>query len=628
MIIYQNTKQGFIDDVRDNLIADKIEEEFKNHNISHNNLSEYKAWSNSLMFMRNVLDEEKIDSECKVAIEYQIPLTSKRVDFLISGLDEENNKNVVVVELKQWEDSEICEQDYLVRTFTAHANRVVTHPSYQAYSYAKIISNFNEDVDKDNISLYPCAYLHNYKEENRSHIDNDFYKNALELAPMFLKNDTKKFREFLKKYIVKKADEDLLFKIENGKLRPSKSLQDSLSNMLKGNKEFYLIDEQKVVYETVKQTVTKIIKKINSGTSNYEKCTIIVKGGPGTGKSVVAIQLLSNLISLGYSANYVTKNSAPRNVYFKKLRQDDYKKSYISNLFKGSGSFIDCKKDTFDCLIVDEAHRLNMKSGMFQNLGENQAKEIIHASKVSIFFIDEDQIVTTKDVGSIKLIEESAMEENSAILQGDDYTLVSQFRCDGSDGYLLFLDNLLGIRETANTEFDFDYDLRLFDSPTKMREELKVLNQMNNKSRMVAGYCFEWVSKKDDELFDINLEDGFSAKWNLNNTDTWAIDQNSFNEIGCIHTCQGLEFDYVGVIIGKDLIYKDGKAETNYLARAKTDKSLQGIKKSKDYKKADRIIRNTYKVLLSRGMKGCFIYCEDKTLLEYISKITKKDIIY
>lgn len=279
MIIYQNTKQGFIDDVRDNLIADKIEEEFKNHNISHNNLSEYKAWSNSLMFMRNVLDEEKIDSECKVAIEYQIPLTSKRVDFLISGLDESNNKNVVVVELKQWEDSEICEQDYLVRTFTAHANRVVTHPSYQAYSYAKIISNFNEDIDKDNISLYPCAYLHNYKEENRSHIDNDFYKNALELAPMFLKNDTKKFREFLKKYIVKKADEDLLFKIENGKLRPSKSLQDSLSNMLKGNKEFYLIDEQKVVYETVKKTVTKIIKKINSGTSDYEKCTIIVKGG-------------------------------------------------------------------------------------------------------------------------------------------------------------------------------------------------------------------------------------------------------------------------------------------------------------------------------------------------------------
>ncbi len=628
MIIYQNTKQGFIDDVKDNLIADKIEEEFRNHNINHNNIAEYRAWSNSLMYMRNVLDDNNIDKECKIAIEYQIPLTSKRVDFLISGLDELNNKNVVVVELKQWEDSEVSEQDYLVKTFTGGANRLVTHPSYQAYSYAKIISNFNEDVYKDNISLYPCAYLHNYKEENRSHIDNEFYMNATSLAPMFLKNDTKKFRAFLEKYIVKKADEDLLFKIENGKLRPSKSLQDSLSKMLKGNEEFYLIDEQKVVYETVKKTVSKIIKKIDNGTSDYGKCTIIVKGGPGTGKSVVAIKLLADLISEGYSVNYVTKNSAPRNVYFKKLKKDNYKASYISALFKGSGSFVNCKKDTFDCLIVDEAHRLNMKSGMFQNLGENQTKEIIHASKVSIFFIDEDQIVTTKDVGSIKLIEESANEENSAVLKGDDYTLVSQFRCDGSDGYLLFLDNLLGIRETANTEFDFEYDLRLFNSPTKMRESLRLLNEKNNKSRLVAGYCYEWVSKNNNELYDINLEDGFKAKWNLNNTDTWAIDETSFDQIGCIHTSQGLEFDYVGVIIGNDLIYNDGKVETDYLKRAKTDKSLSGIKSTKNYKFADRIIRNTYKVLLSRGQKGCFIYTEDKELLKYISKITHKDIIY
>ncbi len=630
MIIYQNSKKGFIEDVRDDLIADKIEEEFKNHNISHNNPAEYRAWTNSLQYMRNALDDEEIDNDCRVAIEYQIPLTSKRVDFLIAGKAKDGKANVLVVELKQWEDSEPTDHDYLVRAYTGGAIRTVTHPSYQAYSYAKIISNFNEDVYKEDISLMPCSYLHNYEEKNRCHIDNPFYKNAIQLAPIFLKSDAIKFRSFIKQYIVKKGGEDILLKIENGKLKPSKALQDSVSSMLNGNEEFYLIDEQKVAYEMIMNLVRKYISKVNKENNSSKKCTIIVQGGPGTGKSVVAIKLLCDLISLGYSANYVTKNSAPREVYFEKLKKDNFKNSYIKSLFKGSGSFVDCKENVFDCLIVDEAHRLNMKSGMFQNKGENQAKEIIHSSKVSVFFIDEEQIVTTKDVGSISLIEECAKEEGSMILEGEDLNLVSQFRCDGSDGYLLFLDNLLGIKETANTEFDFEYDFRLYDNPCKMREDLRILNSKNNKSRILAGYCYDWISKdgNDPTLYDINLEKGFKAKWNLNSTRTWAIDENSFDEVGCIHTSQGLEFEYVGVIIGKDLIYKDGKVETDYTKRSKTDKSLNGIKTTKNYALADKIIRNTYRVLLSRGQKGCFIYCEDKELLKYISKMTKKPIIY
>ncbi len=627
MIIYQNTKNGFISDVRDNLIADKIEEQFKLHNLSHNNEAEYRAWSNSLQYMRNVLDDNDINDECKLAIEYQIPLTSKRVDFLISGEDEFNNSNIVVIELKQWENCEKTQREDLVRTFTGGANRTVVHPSYQAYSYAKIIENFNEDVYKDKISLIPCAFLHNFKEINRDNIDNSLYRNAINLAPIFLAQDIRKLRSFIKKYIKKKGNDDLLMKIENGRLKPAKALQDSLVSMLNGNKEFYLIDEQKVAYETVKKLVDKSIKKINNISNDINKYTIIIQGGPGTGKSVVAIQLLCDLIQKGYAVNYVTKNAAPRNVYFAKLRQNNYKLNYIKSLFQGSGAFINTPNNYFDCLIADEAHRLNAKSGLFQNKGENQIKEIIHASKVSVFLIDEDQIVTTKDIGSIDLIKKYANEENSIVYEGDDINLVSQFRCDGSDGYLSFLNNLLGIKETANNEFNFDYDLRLYSNPSKMREDLRKLNQINNKSRMLAGYCYDWISQKDINLFDINLENDFHAKWNLATSDTWAIDETSFNEIGCIHTSQGLEFDYCGVIIGKDLIYEDNEVKTDYTKRAKTDNSLKGIKATKNYSLADKIIRNTYKVLLSRGQKGCFIYCEDKNLLKYISIITNKEII-
>ena len=248
MLVYQNTKGGFVEDVRNGYIARKITEAFEQHNLSHNNDAEFRAWANSLQYMRNVLDDEDISNECNLAIEYQIPLTSKRVDFLIAGKDLEDNNNIVIIELKQWENSGITSRPDVVTAFTGGANRAVCHPSYQAYSYAKIIENFNEDIYKNDIRLKPCAYLHNYKEENRSNIDNELYEEAISCAPIFLMEDLVKLRNFIKTYIRKKDGIDLLMKIENGKLKSAKALQDSLASMLNGNKEFYLIDEQKVAY--------------------------------------------------------------------------------------------------------------------------------------------------------------------------------------------------------------------------------------------------------------------------------------------------------------------------------------------------------------------------------------------
>ena len=624
MIIYQNTKGGFVNDVRSGSIASKVEAEFENHGFHHNNDPEFRAWSNSLMFMRNVLDDDAIPNDVSLAVEYQIPLTSKRVDFLIAGLDAASTENVVVVELKQWEDSGITSRPDVVTAFTGGANRTVCHPCYQAYSYAKIIENFNEEVYRDGIRLRPCAYLHNYREENRKHIDNVHYKDAIEAAPLFLQQDVEKLRSFIKTYIKQKDGVDLLMKIDHGKLKPAKALQDALSSMIRGNQEFYLIDEQKVAYETVKKLVSNAVKNASDPVKSGEKSVVIVSGGPGTGKSVVAIQLLCDLISKGFSANYVTKNAAPRNVYFEKLRQDQFRKGYIKNLFKSSDYFWNAPENFLDCIIVDEAHRLKKKSRIFY--GENQVKELIHAGRVTVFFIDEDQKITTKDIGSKEEIRKWADFYGVKVYESDDLNLVSQFRCNGSDGYLNFLDNLLGIRETANYTFDYDYEIRLFNSPTAMREALREKNAINNKSRMIAGYCYEWVSENDPNgpLYDIELEDGFKAKWNFNNT-LFAIDENSFEQVGCIHTTQGLEFDYCGIIIGQDLRYENGMVIADPSKEAFSDKS-SGIRTCKDKALAERLIRNTYKTLLSRGQKGCYIYCEDKALLKYISECLKIEV--
>ena len=295
-------------------------------------------------------------------------------------------------------------------------------------------------------------------------------------------------------------------------------------------------------------------------------------------------------------------------------------------MFKGSGSYTETENNMIDTILADEAHRLNEKSGMFHNMGENQIKEIIHAAKCSVFFIDESQRVTLQDIGSVEEIKKWAAQENACVTEME---LVSQFRCNGSDGYLAWLDNTLEIRDTANYDMkDIDFDIRIFDSPEKMQELIiERNNTSHNRARILAGYCWDWLKEgvNNPSVHDIKIGD-FEISWNLKNTTTFAIDEDSIHEAGCIHTSQGLEFDYVGVIIGDDMRYENGKIVTDFTKRARTDQSLRGIKKmyksNPDLaeKEADEIIKNTYRTLMTRGMKGCYIYCTDRKLSDHLKK--------
>ena len=381
--------------------------------------------------------------------------------------------------------------------------------------------------------------------------------------------------------------------------------------------EFVLIDDQKVIYEQILKWADESLKK-------EQKRTIIVEGGPGTGKTVLAINLLAKLTKMGQFVQYTSKNSAPRNVYLAKLK-GEFKKSSIDNMFKGSGVYTDAPSNSVHTILADESHRLNEKSGMFHNKGENQVKEIINASYCSVFFIDESQRVTIEDIGSVKEIEKWAHQLGSVV---ERVQLQSQFRCNGSDGYLAWLDDVLGIRETANYNLDgIDFDFKVFDKPEEVRDLIFEKNKVNNRSRILAGYCWDWdkQGQNNTNVHDIKIG-SFAMSWNLGNSTTYAIDETSVNEVGCIHTSQGLEFDYVGVIIGKDLRYVNGQIVTDFTQRAKTDNSLKGIKSlnKKDpvnaHKIADEIIKNTYRTLMTRGMKGCYVYCCDKALANYLRK--------
>ncbi|WP_231427692.1 DUF2075 domain-containing protein [Pedobacter sp. Leaf250] len=612
MIVYQATKAGFSDDVLNDQIENKIHTYFKqNLNRSTGN-PEIRSWKNSMHYMDRVLNDPSIPDDCGISIEFQIPQTSNRIDFILTGKGEQDKEYAVIVELKQWSEATLSDKDAVVNSFVGGKVRECTYPSYQAWSYAALLESFNETVEQDGIELRPCAYLHNYVADDV--ISHRNYKKHIEKAPMFLKGEAVKLRDFIKQFVKYGDDCKIMYRIDRGRIRPSKMLSDSMVGMLNGNTEFIMIDDQKVIYETALQVSAKA--NIN------RKEILIVKGGPGTGKSVVAINLLVELTNRGLLAKYVSKNAAPRAVYESKLT-GTIKKTVISNLFGGSGAFINTKSKQFDVLVVDEAHRLNEKSGLYGTDGLNQVKEIIDAAQSSVFFLDEDQRIHLKDIGSVNEIRHWASLVGANV---QEMELSSQFRCSGSDAYIAWLDNTLQVRETANeTLAATNYEFKVFDSPNELRTAIQEKNEVNNKARMVAGYCWDWKSDKNPAVNDVVIaEHNFGMKWNLKTDGSlWIIKPESVNEVGCIHTCQGLEVDYIGVIIGEDLVVRDGKVITNPYKRSKNDSSVRGYKKLlkqdpiEGGKLLDLIIKNTYRTLMTRGMKGCYIYCVDPETAEF-----------
>jgi DUF2075 family protein len=612
MIVYSETKSRFRADVFANRIEDVVHELFRSKLRRSVSPSEVRSWKNSMQFMDRILADVEIPDDARVGIEYNLPQSSKRIDFILAGQDAQARDALVIVELKQWESLEPTSKDAIVRTRIGGAERETEHPSYQAWTYAALLEDYNETVRDEDVGLAPCAYLHNCRSDRV--VRAPFYAEHLKRAPVFIREDAQALRDFIKQHIRSGDARNTLYRIDHGRIKPSKSLADALAGMLQGNREFLMIDDQKLVYETA----LALAAEARAG----RKSVLVVRGGPGTGKSVVAIQLLVEMTRRELVVQYVSKNAAPRDVYESRL-VGTFKKSRISNLFRGSGAFTTSDAGVFDVLVVDEAHRLNEKSGLYQNLGENQIKELIRASNLTVFFIDEDQRVTLKDIGEVGEIRRWA-DALGAVTH--ELELQSQFRCNGSDGYLAWVDHALQIRETANPELaGLAYDFRVFDSPSALRDAIYERNAASNRARLVAGYCWPWKSKKDPRAMDIVFPGtDFAMQWNLaSDGSLWIVKPESVREIGCIHTCQGLELDWVGVLIGDDFVIRDGRAVVDAGRRAPADRTVHGYKQLLKREpvaarqRAEAIVKNTYRTLMTRGMKGCYVYSVDEETNAY-----------
>ena len=613
MIVYSNSISKFLEDI-DIGISSILNDLMSKKLYRKVGKSEINAWDSSLGYIANVIKDCNIPMNSTITLEYNLPMTSKRVDLIVSGYNDKKQEVVILFELKQWSGIHLLDDsNYLVETIINGGIQRVVHPAYQVWSYQELLKDFNEYIQQNEIILKSAVLLHNYELTQNDDLLNEKFNDFVKDVTFFGKNDDLLLKRFLEENI-KFGDNGLIIQeINNAKIKPSNKLQNNIRSLLINNQYFKLIDDQISVFDT-----------IVSASKKQEKTVVIVNGKPGTGKSVVAINLLGHFINEGKLCQYVSRNTAPRVVYSYELKQS-MKKSSIDNLFKTSGSYTNVEENVFDVLIVDEAHCLTEKSGLFNNYGENQIMEIIKSAKLSIFFIDEQQRVHFNDIGTNENIKHFAKMYNAKVIS---MTLKSQFRCSGSNDYLNFVNHLLQINNEYNGEM-INYNINVIENPTRLMNIIKELNTKEN-ARILAGYCWDWNKKEvnNPDYHDIVIGD-YEMSWNLGQAQTFAID-NSINEAGCIHSVQGLEFDYVGVIIGNDLKYKNGVVVADFLNHASTDPSLRGLKKlmKKEPEKANAIatqlIKNAYRVLLTRGIKGCFIYCVDKNLQSYFKQEIEK----
>ena len=609
MLAYNKNYDDFCNDINKGQIVSQIETALQ-RKFSE---SERKAFKVSLSSVKNALTNVAIPQEAQIGLELKVPLTNKRIDFIIAGEDENSNKNVVIVELKQWQKVKHTEMSDIV--LLGSEQRV--HPSWQAFSYNTTITNFNEYAEKTPVNVYSCCFLHDYATDYEQEIKHKVYAEGLKRAPAFISDEWVRFAEFVSSKIQRPPHANLLFELSQGRIKPSRFLVNCLEDSLSGNSKIQLIDQQRIAFSNIRA-------EIKEGLKTNTRKVIIVKGGAGTGKSLIALHLLGALAREGKTAFYVAKSSYIKEAYFKMLTRDipDYK--YLRTLFRGSGEFHKESNNAakqFDCLLVDEAHRLTEKTKVsFMYYGENQIREIIHAAKVTVFFIDETQQIDIKDYGTVQNIKEAAAKEQAEVIEDKKYELESQFRCNGSDEYLHWVEGLLYNRGIKASETLMDYEIKLFDNLVEMQEAIRQKNrESENPSRMLSGDVFPWISMKDKTQIDINIDD-FHAQWNR--TKSFAVDPKSIDEVGCIHTSQGMEFEYVGLIVGDDLVYRNGRVETDYTKHPEKSGEFKRPYKRKtqieDLEIIDKIIRNTYKVLFTRGQRGLYLYVMDANLKNHI----------
>lgn len=745
---YCKTVQQFKYDVENNLFMPEMRRSARQ--MMGNFCREENSWNTNSTALIRLVHEAKLPGDTVIGFEYLIPVGG-RIDCVLFGHGSDGTKNMVHVELKQWSNEHVCKH-YDHQTFREEVNmdgKVLAHPSAQALEYHRHLLHYMPVFEKEDIHLHGMAYCYNYdtKCDNVDLLDS-FYQQTMKECPLYGKNQESELAEQLSTYLGRGNGAPIKEAIVQSEVRPTQRLRDVAAKMFDGERAqevFHLVDEQLPIFNAILGAV--------QNTPKDEKTVVIVKGGPGTGKTVVAMRLLAELYKSKYNCHrvhYATRPASLRNDLTREVTsivQQDKNEPATKLIY----STFDCRPYNFnweengcDVLLVDEAQRLSEKANDFnernrpEDCGSNlsQLLAMLYVSRVCVLFIDDKQCIRSTEVGSsteIRRIVKSYFELVNAANERYDkkdrtkyekelhnhqeklheaerngnnkkieaettqvtmyyrkshyhivkpeiqkvnileFELSSQFRCNGSNNYLDWIDDVLykSIDKTRTLNRD-SYDFQVFDNPNelyakirsldeyaryvdKLKEETQsitnqeisdrtIVKHFPQRARLVAGWCWKWSKKKEQLLKNGDLkpevtipEWNFAMPWETHDetffgrtndykykyakdSDSWCNTKEGVNQIGSVHSIQGWETDYIGVIIGPDLKY-DKKHDC---LCANPNGNQQDKKLCSTHPNYDQLTRNIYRILLTRGQKGCYVYACDPEVNDYLKRCLNK----
>ena len=611
MILYEETIEHFNEDVMQNRIADRAAEKYNAYYKRNPGDSEYRSWAISLAILNNSFTYAGLKDN-HIVVEYELPYASQRIDVLLFGCDVGGRENIVLMELKQWSNDNVKDSESAGNIIVNYGRfqKEQPHPSLQVQGYYFGLKDFVKIFEEKNTpELSASVYAHNYSKQKDAILLSSRFSELVKTFPIFTKEEAVELGRYLKKRLQSGKGQTVYEHFARSPIGPSKKLLDHTSEMINKQQIFNLIDDQIVAYNVIMHKAKQLAKI-------KRKTVVIVKGGPGTGKSVIALEVMGELLRQGKKVMHATGSSAFTNTLRKIVG------TRAKNLFKFFNSFISTEQNSFDVLICDEAHRIretseNRYTPRIQRTGLSQIDELLRVAKLNIFLMDENQIVRPNEIGSVAIIKDAAVRFGVKEADIAEFELKTQFRCSGSDAYLQWIDNLLDIKHSDIARYDPKMEFRIFDSPLQMMREIRAKNrEKKNSARIVAGFCWPWSKPNVDGTLvnDVKVGD-FEMPWEKKDEFwKWATDDSGMEQVGTVYTAQGFEFDYIAIIFGNDLIYDQEKKE--WLSQPKYSYDTMVTRNNAELTKH---LKQVYRVLMSRAHRGVYIYFMDKGTEKYFN---------
>jgi uncharacterized protein len=580
--------------------------------------AERRSWERSIPVLAADLVDAGLGS-VEMLLEYRLPLSSKRADVVLAGFARSGEPRYVVVELKQWSEAHRFEDSDTLVSVGGYS-RPVLHPVDQVRAYGEYLQDFAATLAEHPHWVDSVAYLHNATDFGVA----DLLDRPDAAGRIFTGQRRGALHDYLRSVFAPEPGAEAADLLLSSRVAPSKQLMALAADEVQHREMFVLLDEQREAYEYVRHAVDRARRQ-------NTKTAVVVSGGPGSGKSVIALSLMGQLAREGRTVVHATGSQS----FTQTLRKVAAKGSpRVRKTFQYFNSFMTVEPNDLDVLILDEAHRIRetsanryTRAGM--RTGRPQIDELLSAARTPVFLLDQNQVVRPGEMGTVADIHAAAAARGIDVLS---VVLDDQFRCGGSLAYVAWVERLLGLRHGGADTWrgDDDFSVSVMDSVHELDAWRGAREGEGYGARLTAGFCWPWSDpRKDGTLVrDVTIGD-WSRPWNLKGDRSvggappsalWATDPAGAGQVGCIYTAQGFEFDFAGVIIGPDLVWREEGWRVQ--RDASKDPALRSRSALLDAEFA-RLVKNVYKVLLTRGMQGVGIHSTDPPTNDFIRSLIR-----